>query len=48
MTNEEMAKRLREASRRLHRITGKAGKHSTKKGKKGYSRKAKHAKRGEN
>ena len=44
MTNEEIAKAIRRANRRVCRMP-KGGVHSTKKGKRGYTRKRKHAHR---
>ena len=44
MSPQEIAKAMRRASRRIHRMP-QGGAHSTKKGKRGYTRKRKHAHR---
>lgn len=47
-SDNKVSRAIRKASREIHAgVGGRAGAHSTKKGKAGYSRKAKHAKRGD-
>lgn len=42
MTDQEKAKAIRRAARELHRGMPQGGRHGSPKGKRGYTRKAKH------